>query len=79
MAPEVCAMSPLAIRSNVDLPQPLGPTMDTNSPAATLTLVSSNACVPSGYVRPADVDEKTTLTKYRVQSLRLLGLVVGRS
>ena len=53
--------------------------MDTNSPAATLTLVSDNASVPSGYVRPADVDEKTTLTKYRVQSLRLLGLVVGRS
>ena len=53
--------------------------MDTNSPAATLTLVSDNACVPSGYVRPADVDEKTTLTKYRVQSLRLLGLVVDQS
>ena len=40
--------SPDAIRSSVDLPQPDGPTMVTNSPGLTDRLTSSTACVPSG-------------------------------
>jgi hypothetical protein len=53
--------------------------METNSPVATLTLVFSSACVPSGYVKPQESDAKTTLTKYRVQSSRLLEPVDDRS
>ena len=71
MFPEVGGMSPLAKRRSVDLPQPLGPTIETNSPAAMLTLVLWSAFVPSGYVSPTAVDVKTGLTKYRVQSSRL--------
>ena len=71
MVPEVGAMSPLAKRRSVDFPQPLGPTIDTNSPAETLTLVLWSASVPSGYVSPTAADAKTGLTKYRVRSSRL--------
>ena len=49
----VATAAPLAVskpasrRSSVDLPQPDGPTSDTNSPTATLRLSCSSACVPS--------------------------------
>ncbi len=36
------------MRSSVDLPQPDGPTMVTNSPGRTSRLTSSTAWVPSG-------------------------------
>src|SRR5947209_15615183 len=36
MVPAVCLSRPAKIRSNVDFPQPLGPTMQRNSPGATL-------------------------------------------
>src|SRR5262249_60809714 len=42
-------MSPAATLSNVDLPQPVGPTIATNSPAATANETPSTA----GYVPPA--------------------------
>src|SRR5712671_399551 len=35
MAPEVCLSRPARIRNSVDFPQPLGPTMQRNSPGAT--------------------------------------------
>ncbi len=35
ISPEVICSSPATIRSSVDLPQPEGPTMTTNSPSAT--------------------------------------------
>ncbi len=40
--------SPEAMRSSVDLPQPDGPTTDTNSPGRTVNDTSSSAWVPSG-------------------------------
>ena len=41
---------PEATRSSVDLPHPLGPTIVTNSPGATLSDVGARARVPSGNV-----------------------------
>ena len=35
MVPEVIASRPATMRSSVDLPQPEGPTITTNSPSAT--------------------------------------------
>jgi hypothetical protein len=71
MFPEVGGMSPLANRRSVDFPQPLGPTMETNSPAATLTLVFEIASVPSGYLRLTASAVKTDVTKYHVRSSHL--------
>ena len=38
MVPEVCWSRPARMRSSVDFPQPLGPTMQRNSPGATLQI-----------------------------------------
>jgi hypothetical protein len=43
IAPPVWTSSPASIRSSVDLPQPLGPTMQTNSPGAMRRSMSSSA------------------------------------
>jgi len=43
MRPDEGAMSPAAMLSKVDLPQPVGPTMATNSPAATAREARSTA------------------------------------
>ena len=48
--PVVCVVRPEAMRSNVDLPQPDGPTTVTNSPARTEKSASLMAIVPSGNV-----------------------------
>src|SRR5689334_20186736 len=42
---------PDAMRSNVDLPQPLGPTIETNSPRSTVRSTPPSAAVPSGKTR----------------------------
>ncbi len=42
-APDDGAISPAATLSSVDLPQPVGPTMATNSPSATLSVARSTA------------------------------------
>ena len=55
--PPVGSSRPEAIRSNVDLPQPDGPTTVTNSPRSTLKVASATASVPSGNVI-ADVVER---------------------
>jgi hypothetical protein len=47
-SPPVTGTSPAIALSSVDLPQPLGPTIATNSPAATSKLARSTATV----VRP---------------------------
>src|SRR6478736_278482 len=57
MRPEEGAISPAATLSKVDLPQPVGPTIAMNSPAATASEASSTA----GYVPPA-ASRNLTLT-----------------
>src|SRR5258706_6037729 len=57
MRPEEGAISPAATLSRVDLPQPVGPTIATNSPAATASEASSTAA----YVPPA-ASRNLTLT-----------------
>ncbi len=42
-APAVAGRKPAMMRSKVDLPQPLGPTNETNSPCATSSEMSRNA------------------------------------
>src|SRR3954467_4854191 len=49
MSPEVMSSRPTIIRSNVDLPQPEGPTRIMNSPSATSMLTSFTAGNPSPY------------------------------
>src|SRR3981081_3511730 len=51
-APEVAGVSPEAMRSSVDFPQPDGPTTATNSPGATDSVTLAIASVPSGNVLP---------------------------
>jgi hypothetical protein len=41
--PEDGASNPAATLSNVDLPQPVGPTTETNSPGATVSVASLTA------------------------------------
>ena len=47
MVPEVCWSRPARMRSSVDFPQPLGPTMQTNSPGATREIDVVDARRPS--------------------------------
>src|SRR6478672_3022867 len=49
MSPEVMSSSPTTIRSNVDFPQPEGPTRIMNSPSLTSMLTSFTAGKPSPY------------------------------
>ncbi len=49
MSPSVMSSSPTIIRSNVDLPQPEGPTRMTNSPSSMSMLMSLTAGNPSAY------------------------------
>ena len=49
MLPAVMASSPASIISSVDLPQPEGPRMDTNSPSAMSTETPATASIgPAG-------------------------------
>src|SRR3954464_15606274 len=57
MPPDDGATSPAATLSNVDLPQPVGPTMATNSPSAT----ASDARSTAGY-EPPSASRKLTVT-----------------
>src|SRR5262249_52680986 len=57
MRPDEGAISPAAMLSKVDLPQPVGPTMATNSPAATAREARSTA----GEV-PPPASRKVTVT-----------------
>ena len=41
--PSVAGLSPATMRSKVDLPQPLGPTSETNSPASTESEMPASA------------------------------------
>ena len=50
MSPEVMGSSPAIIRSNVDLPQPEGPTRMRNSPAPISMLTSLRTCVPPKFL-----------------------------
>ena len=49
-SPEVASSKPEMILSNVDLPQPLGPNKQTNSPFSTEKLTFFNASYPFSYV-----------------------------
>src|ERR1700689_1566529 len=50
--PEVIGTMPLMMRSKVDLPQPEGPTIATNSPSSTLKLMSlSTSNVPFAWAK----------------------------
>src|SRR4051794_16856231 len=51
MSPAVMSSSPTIMRSNVDLPQPDGPTRIMNSPSSISSSTSFTASVPSGNVR----------------------------
>ncbi len=57
-SPDEGVISPPRIRRKVDLPQPDGPTMQTNSPSGTSRLKSWRACtgpLREGYVLPRAV------------------------
>src|SRR6185503_18866626 len=51
MVPAVCRSRPARMRSRVDFPQPLGPTMQRNSPAATRrskrSMATTEPCAPA--------------------------------
>ena len=61
------------MRNSVDLPQPDGPTMATNSPGVTVRLVLATAWVPSANVLVTSVNSST------VASVRSGGSVAVRS
>jgi hypothetical protein len=50
IVPLLARLSPATMRSAVDLPQPEGPSSDTNSPARTSRLKSPSATVPLSYI-----------------------------
>ena len=52
IVPAVIGPSPATIRSSVLLPQPDGPTSETNWPSRTSNEMSSRATVPFAYVLP---------------------------
>src|SRR4051812_26112731 len=70
MAPRCNSARPAAIRNNVVLPQPDGPTRQTNSPGATVRWTSSTTLASS----------KAWLTPFiaRPRATRIAGLVGGR-
>ena len=49
MEPRVGGSTPSTILSNVLLPQPLGPMMDTNSPRCAVSAMSSSAAKDSDF------------------------------
>ncbi len=59
--------------SRVDLPQPLGPTMQTNSPGATSTLTSSSTCTGASAVLPGN-DIQRFLTGNDGRAHRAIGV-----
>src|SRR5258708_15962218 len=72
MRPEVGSTSRLMQRRSVDLPDPLGPMIETNSPFATSSVTPSRALVPPGktLVRPSTL----TSGSLRVLLLQQVGL-----
>src|SRR5258708_38795253 len=70
--PEVGSTSRLMQRRSVDLPDPLGPMIETNSPFLTSSVTESRALVPPGktLVRPSTL----TSDSLRVLLLQQVGL-----
>src|ERR1700716_2937462 len=77
MRPEVGSTSRLMQRSKVDLPDPLGPMIETNSPFLTSSVTESTALVPPGktLVRPSTLTSDSLSGLLRTwRGLQQLGL-----
>src|SRR5215208_4398719 len=78
--PSVASSRPAIIRSNVDFPQPDGPTSTRNSPLAIVSETSSTATTPLPYsfVRPLRTICATQIDLYRTEAVAAMVLTALR-
>ncbi|MNV79818.1 hypothetical protein D3C71_1733860 [compost metagenome] len=79
MRPSYSVSSPSTRRSSVDLPQPLAPTMLTNSPAGSCRSMSCSTCrLPSVDWVLSNCLEATWMCRSSVVTVVVMGLCLGK-